>query len=160
MDEVIIHFIQAEERIGAILTARLSFEARLDLIQSLAEETIQEPAFKDQLDDLIKRIRNVQKERNQLVHSRWHITNDTNIAVLKTIRAKQKLDIQFANYTAGQIKGIAEEVDYVMRDLSLWIINQQIIGLCGDSGQGGARRPRRPRRHANAHHQRTASQAR
>jgi hypothetical protein len=126
MDEVIVFLIGTNDRVGDILTSRLNFQARIDLIRTLADERLSDQIAKDLLDHLLERIEGAQKERNEIVHARWRETKDPALAVAKKITAKRKLQTTISKWTAVEIHRRAEQIDFVMRDLSIWITNLQI----------------------------------
>ena len=138
MDEVIVFLVGTDDHVGDILTSRLNFQARIDLVRTLADERLIDPNAKAWINHLFKRVEHAQKERNEIVHARWRETKDPALAVAKRVIAKGKLQTTISKWTAAEIYRRAEQIDFVMRDLSLWITNLQINRSFGRKELRGA----------------------
>ena len=137
MDEAIWHFADVSSRVGKIVTAQLNFTARLSMLRTLADEAITDATFKDDLDRIIKRLETAQGYRNEIVHARWLDPKGGQAAVYEKIKARGKLTSTVISLTAAQIVERAEFIDFVVRDLSLFVVNQQINRAFGHDRQTG-----------------------
>jgi hypothetical protein len=126
MDEAIWHFADVSDQVGKIITAQLGFTARLNMLRSLADAVITDAIFKDELDRIIKRLESVQAYRNDIVHARWRGANERQTAVFEKITARKKLTSTLTSKTVAQIEEHAGHIDFVVRDLSLFVANQVI----------------------------------
>jgi hypothetical protein len=126
MDEAIWYLASVTDRVGKIVTAQLYFTARLNMLRALADEVMIDAIFKDQLDGIIERLQKVQGYRNDIVHAKWRDSKGHQTAVYEKVKAREKLTSTVTSLTAAEIMERAQFIDFVMRDLSMFVINQKI----------------------------------
>ena len=96
------------------------------MLRTLADEVMIDPIFKDELDRIIERLEKVQGYRNDIVHAKWRDSKGNQTAVYEKVKARVKLTSTVTSLTATQIMERAQFIDFVMRDLSMFVANQQI----------------------------------
>lgn len=69
-------FSNMDEKIGEIITARMSFKNRVDTLAAVLSHHSDESGLSDDVKNLIKRLRWAEEERNRLIHSMWELSED------------------------------------------------------------------------------------
>jgi len=115
----------AEQRLGQIVTAELSFKALRALTISLYMQRNGEDAHLQSFRELIKRATDVEVKRNQIVHSLWGAGSDaTSITRIKTTaKERQGIRFHFENVTAEQLATFTGEIKALAQDLQqFWLL--------------------------------------
>jgi hypothetical protein len=58
-------------RLGTIVTAQLSFKGTLDLLETLFAHRFNDPVLQKEISKFLGSCREVEKRRNQIIHSSW-----------------------------------------------------------------------------------------
>jgi hypothetical protein len=115
--------ISEDSKIGAIMTADLSFSNLLNAFASLIKyKFIKAPEQISEIDELIGILRKSEEERNQVIHSTYFFKDfekdKNNIGKLKiTARQKKGLNVDSQEITEDNLKKINEQILYAIQQL-------------------------------------------
>ena len=79
-----------DEKIGKIVTTEMSFRAKVSILSALATFHSKTDEPHEDIQELIKRIRWAEQERNRLVHSMWDLNEDKPGTILREKAAIRK----------------------------------------------------------------------
>lgn len=71
MNQAIFGLLKTSQKTGRAVTSRLQFNTRADMLQALALEVLQDEGSKRQIVGLIRKIKPLAEERNNLMHAIW-----------------------------------------------------------------------------------------
>jgi len=116
---------------GQIVNAQLSFKTQIDLLMSLARYKIKEQIVTEQLEDLIRRAKDIEDRRNQLVHSAWLLKEGAAEGVIRlkiTARAKHGLKHTREEVRAANIDAFATEIQGLVGSFMLYrqVVQEQV----------------------------------
>jgi hypothetical protein len=105
--------------IGEIVTARLAFRAKLDLLGVLFRHERIRSANLDRLSELLAACEQIEGKRNEMVHSRWQQTLD-GVGMTRTkvtVHRKKGLQTSSEVLTPGQVRAIGHQCGYLIHSL-------------------------------------------
>ena len=124
ISNLIIIFLEKDQRIGQIITSNCSFQRLMDLLSSLAKYKLKDLNDLSDLEDLMKRANQVEQKRNSIVHSIYAAGTTSDMITRLKMIAKQDRGFKFSSQdlTAEDIHLIAEEISKVAEDIQQFSI--------------------------------------
>ena len=116
----LVGLLVGSEEVGAIVTARLPFNQRLDLVGGLAAWKFKDDSeIRKEVLALLKKAREVQQERNRYIHSSWAIDADskdpTYVRMKQNVKRQSGLETQFEMLTPDELNKVAENIRATVR---------------------------------------------
>ncbi len=104
--------LSADQNVGRLVTAELSFKNIKALIKSLYLEQHGKDDDLNTLDSLLKRAGKVEELRNQITHSIWAIKGDmkTIVTIKTTAKENHGLKTSSTSYTAEDLRKFCDEI--------------------------------------------------
>lgn len=120
METTILGLYEIDAGRGLVLTANLTFHARLSLLQILARGgAVAAPDLTEELVKLLGRVDAAFGERNEIVHGLWGPTKKPGIVRRYAIRARgKKLQTLAKDYSAANLWEIADRIGALLRDFA------------------------------------------
>lgn len=102
--------IGEDQRLGQVITAKLSFRQLLDLLSSLYRYRADNPELIEELDTLVTEAAQAAQRRNLVAHSFWAAgdTHETITRVKMTTKRKKGLRLQFGQMSVQDLDEIAD----------------------------------------------------
>jgi len=114
---LIWNLIETPQRVGRLVTGRLSFSQLLTLLQVLNNETVEDEDYRGRIEKVIRRAREVNDRRNEIIHSLWVFSDETvSITRLKLAVTAKKFDFQTEDLTAKQLRTFATRIKKLSND--------------------------------------------
>jgi len=109
--------IGTHQRIGRLVTGRLSFSQLLTLLQLLNNETVEDEDHQRRIKEAISRARKANDRRNEIVHSVWAFAEDPSaITRMKLAVTETKFDFQAEGLTVKQLRAFATRIQKLSDD--------------------------------------------
>lgn len=120
METTILGLYEIDAGRGLVLTANLTFHARLSLLQILTRGgAIMAPDLAEEMVKLLGRVDAAFGERNGIVHGLWGPTGKPGIVKRYAIRARgKKLQTLEKDYSAASLWEIADRIGTLLRDFA------------------------------------------
>jgi len=103
-----------KQRVGQIITAELSFQAKVGLLSSLYQHELPNKTPFEDLKKIRKKLRIANEKRNSLVHSTWSAEGNR-IAI--TAKEKHGIKFEFEKMSAKQIEDMADFISEVANEV-------------------------------------------
>jgi hypothetical protein len=116
--------IQDNQRIGQLVTAELSFRNLRALTMSLYRERHGQDADYDELRELMRRARKLERLRNDITHSVWGAgeKRGTVTRIKTTAKESQGLRFSFEKVSRDDLNTVAEQIQGLASDIQLfWV---------------------------------------
>ena len=94
------------DEVGDIVTSEMSFRAKVSILSALALYHSSTNDLHEDIQELIKRIRWAEQERNRLVHSMWDLSEDKPGTILR-----EKASIRKGKHKVAQEEFIPEDLE-------------------------------------------------
>ena len=107
------------DEIGDIVTSEMSFRAKISILSALALYHSSTDDLHEDIQELIKRIRWAEQERNRLVHSMWDLSEDKPGTILRekaSIR-KSKHKVAQEDFTPEDLEDLRNLFEGINTDL-------------------------------------------
>ena len=116
--------ISNNQKIGQIVTSKLSFRFLLPIVISLYLEKFGEDDRFTVFKDLIGRAGRINEQRNQIIHSLWMVGDDSDyVSRIKGIaKVKSGLIFQNQEMSAGDIKTLVDEMKELSQELQDFLV--------------------------------------
>ncbi len=93
---------------GQIVTAELSFRRQVDLFAALVRHRF--PDESNAVKELCKKLFDVERQRNEIIHSTWTLPDKENKVVRLKTTARGELKTKFEKISAADIRARAERI--------------------------------------------------
>ena len=112
-------FSGMEEEIGKIVTTEMSFRAKVAILSALATYRSKSGELHEDIQELIKRVRWAEQERNRLVHSIWDLSEDEpgSLRREKTSIRKSKHQVVQENFVPEDLEDLVNLFEGINTDL-------------------------------------------
>ena len=115
----------SEQHIGQMVTAEMSFSKKLDLLVSLFQYRCKDIQERETLKTLIKKMADLEQQRNTVQHSLWINQSDNPEEVTRLkITAKRKHGLSHAKevWTSQQLEELAQKLQVEVSELSSFMV--------------------------------------
>nr|NQU94406.1 hypothetical protein [Bacteroidota bacterium] len=99
-------FSGMDEELGEIVTSEMSFRAKVAILSALATYKSKTNELHEDIQELIKRVRWAEQERNRLVHSMWDLAEDKPGSILR-----EKASIRKSKHKVVQENFVPENLE-------------------------------------------------
>jgi len=122
VSEWINSLLLTEGQLGEIVTAEMSFRAKVTLASSLCRYKFKDSKRLEKLDKLLRRLQQAECMRNDVVHSYWGFSTGEIRArrSKKTAKIKTGLRFHFQEMTVDELNEIADFIGNVVYDVVLF----------------------------------------
>lgn len=106
-------------KVGEILTAEMSFRARVSTFGALFAHTLKSDALPEDIAELISRLHWAEQQRNTLVHSLWDASESNPDSVRREKRSirKNKLAVAEEHFTPDDLDELNRSFEGIVTDL-------------------------------------------
>src|SRR6202049_3625862 len=120
METTILGLYEIDMGRGLVLTANLSFQARLSLLRILAGESVHMNASqRDETTSILNRVDQGFGDRNAIIHGLWGPTDRPGIIRRLSVRARgKKLQTISQNYRAADLWEVSDRLAAVLKDFA------------------------------------------
>lgn len=115
--------ISQEQRLGQIITAELSFRARVALLSSIFRHKVSDNSKVEELEQLLVRALHAEQKRNIIIHSTW-ASGDTpkqRTRIKVTAKLGKGIRHQFEQIAAEDINSVADELNEVTAAILVFV---------------------------------------
>jgi hypothetical protein len=124
--------ISNEQAVGRIITPLLSFAKLCDLASMLISHRFPGTPLADELHQIIRRVSELEQERNTLIHSAWAYRADRpeveGERVKITVKRYRGVRVDCCETPAAQINGIADQMQEATESLDTLVRNWIALG--------------------------------
>ena len=123
--------IGAEQQVGMIITAQLSFSRLCDLFASLVRHRFGSSELTDDSDALMKRAAQLEEKRNAILHSLWVVDENQSDKVSRfkiTANRLKGLKQQLPAVDVEELNNIADALDGLPGDLFAFMFRASATG--------------------------------
>ena len=120
MELTILGLYEIDMGRGLVLTANLSFHARMSLLRILAGESVHmDPAQAEEMKAILIRVDDGFGDRNTIIHGLWAKTESPGVIRRMSVRARgKKLHTTSQNYTAPALWAISDKLAILLSDFT------------------------------------------
>lgn len=139
--------VNADQKIGLIITSKLGFDQRLAILDALVRAKSDVKEVIEALEKLSARLRTLQQKRNEIVHAMWIQRKDgTDAPYLYRYNARLRKGAAVQNVekvTPDEIGDIAEEAGVAFHQTCAFLVDLVERGLAFDHGVNSGDKPTR-----------------